>query len=70
MMLYYDTKVMVCLPDGDIVTGVLLGDTMAPFLFIICLNHEQETSIDLMKENEITLKKRQYPVEIITGQAT
>ena len=43
MMLYKNTKVKVCSPDGDtdyfdIVAGVLQGDTLAPYLFIICLD--------------------------------
>ena len=43
MMLYKNTKVNVHTPDGDtdyfdIVAGVLQGDTLAPFLFIICLD--------------------------------
>ena len=44
MMLYQDTQSMVRSPDGDtkmfeITTGVLQGDTVAPFLFIICLDY-------------------------------
>ena len=44
MMLYKNIKVKVCSPDVDIdffniVTGVLQGDTFAPYLFIICLNY-------------------------------
>ena len=40
MMLYRNTKVKVRSPDGDtdyfdIVAGVLQGDTLAPYLFII-----------------------------------
>ena len=43
MILYRNTKVKVRSPDGDteyfdIVAGVLLGDTLAPYLFIICLD--------------------------------
>ena len=43
MMLYRNTKVKVRSPDGDtdyfdIVIGVLQGDTLAPYLFIICLD--------------------------------
>ena len=43
MMLYKDTKVKVHSPDGetayfDIVTSVLQGDTLVPYLFIICLD--------------------------------
>ena len=41
MMLYKNMKAMICSPDGDtdffdIVTGVLRGDTLALYLFIIC----------------------------------
>ena len=46
--------------------GVLKGDTLVPFLFIICLYYEQQTSIDLMKENSFTLKNtrsRWHPIE-------
>ena len=35
----------------DILPGVLQGDTLAPYLFIICLDNILRTSIDLMKEN-------------------
>ena len=40
-ILYRNTKVKVRSPDGDteyfgIVAGVLQGDTLAPYLFIIC----------------------------------
>ena len=43
MMLYKNMKIKVCSPDGDtdyfnIVAGVLQGDTLAPYLFIICLD--------------------------------
>ena len=42
-ILYKNTKVKVRSPDGDteyfdIVAGVLQGDTLAPYLFIICLD--------------------------------
>ena len=75
MILYKDMKNIVHSPDGDtdyfdIVTIVLKGDALAPFLFIICLDYILQTSIDLMKENGFTLKKarcKQYPVEIISG---
>ena len=43
-ILYRNTKVKVWSPDGDteyfdIVAGVLQGDTLAPYLFIICLDY-------------------------------
>ena len=51
MILYRNTKVKVRSPDGDteyfdIVAGVLQGDTLAPYLFIICLDYVLRTSID------------------------
>ena len=56
MMLYRNTKVKVCSSDGDtdyfnIVAGVLEGDTLAPYLFIFCLDYMLRTSIDKMKGN-------------------
>ena len=55
-------KVKVCSPDGDtdllnIVAGVLQGDILAPYLFIICLDYVLLTSIDLIKENGSMLNK-------------
>ena len=65
-ILYRNTKVKVRSPDGDteyfdIVAGVLQGDTLAPYLFIICLDYVLRTSIDQIKENgfELTKKKKQ-----------
>ena len=73
MMLYKNTKVKVLPPDGDmdyfdIVAGVLQGDKLAPYLFIICLDYVFRMSIDLMKENGFNLAKersRRYPAQII-----
>ena len=53
----------------DIVAGVLQGDTLASYLFIICLDYVLRTSIDLMKENGFKLAKernRRYPAQTIT----
>ena len=53
----------------DIVAGVLQGDTLAPYLFIICLDSVLRTSIDKIKENgfELTKKRsRRYPATTIT----
>ena len=70
-ILYRNTKVS---PDGDteyfdIVAGVLQGDTLAPYLFIICLDYVLRTSIDKIRENgfELTKKRsRRYPAKTIT----
>ena len=75
MILYKNTKVKVRSPDGDtgyfdIVAGELQGDTLASYLFIICLDYVLRTSIDKIKENgfELTKKKRsrRYPAKTIT----
>ena len=65
-ILYRNTKVKIHSLDGDteyfdIVAGVLQGDTLAPYLFIICLDYVLRTSIDKIRENgfELTKKKKQ-----------
>ena len=55
MMLYKNMKVKVSALDGDsdffdIVTGVVQGDTFAPYLFIICLDYVLRTSIGIMRD--------------------
>ena len=53
----------------DIVAWILQGDTVAPYLFIICLDYVLRTSIDKIKENgfELTKKKsRRYTAKTIT----
>ena len=55
-----NTKVKVCYPDGetdyfDIVAGVQQGDTLAPYLFIICLDYMLRTSTDIIEDNYIKL---------------
>ena len=74
MILYRNTKVKVRSPDGDtdyfnIVAGVLQGDTLAPCLFIICLDCVLRTSIDNIRENGFMLTKkrsRRYSAKTIT----
>ena len=61
MMLYKNTKAVVHSPDGDtdpfdIVAGVLPGDTLAPYVFIICQDYVLRTLIYLIK-NGFTYKK-------------
>ena len=54
----------------DIVAGVLWGDTLAPYLFIICLDYTLRTLIDKIKENGFKLTKkrsRRYPTKTITN---
>ena len=73
MMLCKNRIVNVRSQDGDtdyfdIVAGVLQGYTLAPYLFIICLDYVLRTSIDLMKENGFKLAKersRRYPAQTI-----
>ena len=73
-MLYRNLKVQVHSLDGDtdyfdIVTGVLQGDTLAPYLFIICLDYMLRTPIDKIKENSFKLTKersRRNPAKTIT----
>ena len=53
----------------DIVAGVLQGDTLAPYLFIFCLDYVLRTSIDKIRENGFELTKRRskrYPAKTIT----
>ena len=62
MMLYRNTKLKVRSPDGDtdyfdIVSGVLQGDPLAPYLFRISLDYVLRTSIDKIKENGFKLTK-------------
>ena len=70
-MLYKNMKVKVHSPDGDtdyfdIVAGVLQGDTLATYRFIIY--YVLGTSIDLIKENGFKLAKersRRYPTQTV-----
>ena len=69
MIVYKNTKLKVHSPDGNrdffgIVAGVLQGEILVPYQFIICQDYILQTSIDLMKENGFTLEKarsRRYP---------
>ena len=73
-ILYRNIKVKVRSSDGDIeyfdiVARVLPGDTLSPYLFIICLDYVLRTSIDKIRENgfELTKKRsRRYPAKTIT----
>ena len=71
IILNRNTKLKVRSPDGDtdyfhVVAGVLQRETLAPYLFIICLDFVLRTSIDKIKENgfELTKKRsRRYPAK-------
>ena len=62
MILYINTCSTVRSPGGDtpffnITTGFLHGDTIAPFLFIICLDYVLRKSIDFNSELGLQLLK-------------
>ena len=73
MMLYMNHS-MVKSPDGDtqlfeITTGILQGDTISPFLFIICLDYILKSYIDCSSHFSFTLKirrSRRHPSTYIT----
>ena len=74
MILYINTHAMIRSPDGDtpffkITTGVLQGDTISPFLFIICLHYILRKSIDCNIELGLQITERKctrYPAINIT----
>ena len=62
MMLYKNTKVKVPSSDVDtdyfdIVAVMLQGDTLTPYLLIICLDYMLRKSIDVMKDTGFMLTK-------------
>ena len=74
MMLYKNTRSMVRSPDGDtpffkITTGVLQGDTIAPFLFIICLDYVLRNSLKDIENLGLIITERtsrRYPATRVT----
>ena len=63
-ILYRNTKVKVSSPDGDaeyfdIVAGVLQGDTLGPYLFIICLDYMLRTLIDKIRETASSWQRKE-----------
>ena len=63
MMRFKNTKAIVPSPNGDsdffdTTNGILQGNTLVPYLFIICLDYILQMS-DLIKENSFTLKKQE-----------
>ena len=65
-------KLKVHALDGDtnyfnIVAGVLQGDTLATYLFIICLDYILRIFVDKIKDNSFQLTKersRSYPAQL------
>ena len=70
MMLYKNTKVKVRSLDGDIdyfdiVAGVLQGDTLAPYLFIICLDYMLRTSNERKGFKLANERSRRYSTQMV-----
>ena len=73
-VLYTNTKALVITPDGetqpfDISAGVLQGDTLAPFLFIIVLDYALRTSLDNNNTLGLLIKERngsRQPAQYLT----
>ena len=73
--MYSNTKARVMTPDGetelfDITAGVLQGDTLAPFLFVIVLDYALRKAMADGKEEELGFtitprRSRRYPKETI-----
>ena len=62
-ILYSDTSATVLSPDGeteafDICAGILQGDTLAPFLFIIVLDYVLRMSVDKINDNGLEIHPR------------
>ena len=60
---YYNTRLKVRSPDGDtnffeITAGVLQGDTLSPFIFIICLDYILRKVLDKTYTLGFTLIKK------------
>ena len=72
--LYEDTKARVITPDGetelfDIVAGVLQGDTLAPYLFTIVLDHVMRQTAGGNEKLGFEIERRQsrrHPATVIT----
>ena len=74
MLQYKNTKVKIRSPGRDtdsfdIVAGVMQGDALGPYLFIICPDYVLRTFNDKMKGNGLKLAKERswrYPAKTIT----
>ena len=62
-VLYTNTQATVLTPDGetnpfDILAGILQGDTLGPFLFIIVVDYIMRVSVDSMNEKGLNYQPR------------
>ena len=73
--MYSSTKAVVLSPDGEteafeILAGVLQGDTLAPYLFIIVLDYVMRMAIredkDMLGFTVTPRRSRRHPAEVIT----
>ena len=65
-LLYTDTKASVQTPDGEtdtfpILAGILQGDTLAPFLFILVVDYVMRISVDKSYDRGFLLEDRRGP---------
>ena len=73
-LLYTNNSASVLSPDGetkpfDIKAGILQGDTLAPFLFIMVVDYILRLSLDTSKDKGLLFKARcssRHPAEYIT----
>ena len=73
-VLYTNTTSTVLSPDGEtspfsIEAGILQGDTLAPFLFIIVVDYVLRMSVDTISNNGLELSPRRssrYPAKYLT----
>lgn len=73
-LLYSNTSAKVQTPDGEtssfsILAGILQGDTLAPFLFIIVVDYIMRISVDKIKNCGFLLEQRQstrHPAKYLT----
>ena len=61
--MYTNTQATVLTPDGetdpfDILAGILQGDTLAPFLFIIVIDYVMRVSVDSIPESGLMYQPR------------
>ena len=74
LCLYTNNSAVILIPDGEtttcnILAGVLQGDTLAPFLFIVVLDYVLRVSLDSMNEKGLQLhprKSRSHPAQHLT----